>query len=117
MTLCIVNNVKEQGKRSSRWRDMSKRRPKTDAQRATERRERKLLKLCNMMNYVEGGKGDHLFADAETKAFFLADLKQEAAAIISEEVDANPGVYERLPDGRIRVLRDDERKVLSILKK
>ena len=92
---------------------MSKR--KTDAQRATERREKELTKLWTLMDHVEsGGDSNHLFADAETKAAFLADLNEQAHAIINEEVDANPGLYKRLPDGRIRVLREDERKVIPM---
>jgi hypothetical protein len=67
-----------------------------------------------MANYVDSGKCDHLFADAETKAYFLADIKAEMNVLINAEVDANPGIYKRNPDGTISLVRDNERKVVPL---
>ena len=55
-----------------------------------------------------------MFADAETKTVFLADLDAQVIALINAEVDANPGIYKRYPDGTIGLLPDSERKVMPL---
>jgi hypothetical protein len=57
-----------------------------------------------MINYVKSGKSDHIFADAETKAAFLADLNAQGIALI----------YKRYPDGTIGLLPDSEREVIPL---
>ena len=86
----------------------------TQAQRDSRRRDRELRKLVAMINYVKSGKSDHIFADAETKAAFLADLNAQGIALINAEVDANPGIYKRYPDGTIGLLPDSEREVIPL---
>jgi hypothetical protein len=85
----------------------------TQAERDSRRRDRELRKLAAMFNYVESGKSDRIFADAETKAAFLADLEAEML-LINAEIDANPGIYKRYPDGTIGLLPDSEREVIPL---
>jgi hypothetical protein len=82
-----------------------------EAKRDSRRREKELSKLFATIDYVKSGKCDHMFADAETKAVFLADLDAQMIALINAEVDARPDIYKRHPDGRISLL---EREVIPL---
>jgi len=73
------------------------------ARRASRQRLRKLSKLCDMLNFVESGRADQLFADDVTKQYFVADLNAEASALITAELEAFPGVFERCPGDRWRL--------------
>ena len=44
---------------------------------------------------------------------FLADLDAQVIALINAEVDANPDIYKRYPDGKVG-LTDSERKVVPL---
>jgi hypothetical protein len=78
----------------------------TPAEKMTNKRSRELVKLARMHNTVEAGRADHMFANTETKAAFLADLDAEMLTIINAEIDANPGLYKRHPDGTISLRLD-----------
>jgi hypothetical protein len=67
-----------------------------------------------MANNIASGRCDRMFADAETKAYMLADIEAEMMALVDAEVDAFPGIYKRNPDGTISLVRDSERKVISM---
>jgi hypothetical protein len=86
----------------------------TQAQQDTQRRDKELRQLAREMNYIESGKADHLFADTETKEFVLADLEAQMDILVNAEVDANPGIYKRNPDGTISLLLDSERQVIPL---
>ena len=86
----------------------------TQAERDTRRREKELSELWGLIDHVKNGKGDHMFADAETKAAFLSDLEAQVDALINAEVDANPGIYKRNPNGTISLLPDNERGVVPL---
>jgi hypothetical protein len=90
------------------------RRRLTQAEQNSRRRNSEMERLAGMMNYVDSGKCDHMFANAETKAYFLADLEAEMIALINAEVDAFPGLYQRNPDGTISLVSDSERKVIAV---
>ena len=77
-------------------------------------RSRKLRKLARMANSIASGRCDRMFADAETKAYMLADIEAEMMTLIDAEVDAFPGIYKRNSDGTISLVRDSERKVISM---
>jgi hypothetical protein len=78
------------------------------------KRNRQWMKLDNMLRHLEAGGGDHLFADAETKQFMMEDLKQEMCALVEQEFEAHPGLYQRTEDGGWRLVKDSERKVLPL---
>jgi hypothetical protein len=87
----------------------------TQAERDSRKREREMRKLIAMQRYVESGKCDHMFANPEeAKPVLLAELEAEGIALINAEVDANPGIYKRNPDGTISLLSDSERQVIPL---
>ena len=84
----------------------------TQAERDT-RRARELSELSGLIEHVKSGGADHMFADAETKTVFLADLDAQVIALVNAEVDANPDIYKRYPEGKVG-LTDSERKVMPL---
>jgi hypothetical protein len=78
----------------------------TPAEKMTNKRSRELRKLARIGNTIEAGRLDHMFANVETKAALLADLKAEMLVLINAEIDANPGLYQRHPDCTISLRSD-----------
>jgi len=78
------------------------------------KRNRQWTKLDNMLRYLEAGGGDHLFADVETKQFMMEDIKLEMGALVRQELEAHPGLYQRVGSDRWRVVKDSERQVLPL---
>jgi hypothetical protein len=70
--------------------------------------------LENQRKCILAGKADHLFADEETKAHFLADIEAQQAALVTAELEANPGLYKQNPDGSWCLFPDSERKVIAL---
>jgi hypothetical protein len=68
--------------------------PFTDA-----KRNRQWNKLDNMARCIEAGQCDHMFADAETKQYMLADIMRELEELVRAEMRSFPGLYRELPDG------------------
>ena len=68
------------------------------SQRDRERR-RELNQIWAAQRSIEAGDLDHMFADAETKAAMLADIRAMGVALIKEEFEAHPELYEGFSDG------------------
>jgi hypothetical protein len=63
------------------------------------------------------GGADDLFADEETKAYFLAFLEAQQLALLRAELKGNPGLYKQYPGGRWGLFPESERKVITLGKR
>jgi hypothetical protein len=75
---------------------------------------RELEEIIGAVRSINSGKVDHLFQDAETKATMLADLNQQAIALIETELKENPGLYRQLPNGQWELFPEAERQVVPL---
>jgi hypothetical protein len=66
--------------------------------------EREMKESLGVLNSIDRGSADHLFADAETKAAVRKEWEEKAKAAVEKFMLANPGQFYEMEDGSFGAL-------------